>query len=39
MIDLLDEYDLGHLLEWEGVQYASPTFLITEPEKVGIKLE
>ncbi len=27
MIDQLNEYVLGHLLEREGVQYASPAFL------------
>ncbi len=27
MVDQLNEHDLGHLLELEGVQYASPTFL------------
>ncbi len=27
MRDQLDEYDLEHLLEQEGVQYATPAFL------------
>jgi hypothetical protein len=27
MVDQLDEHDLGHLFEQEGVQYASPVFL------------
>jgi hypothetical protein len=27
MVDQLDEHDLGHLLEQEVVQYASPAFL------------
>ncbi len=27
MVDQLNEYDLGHLFEQKGIQYASPAFL------------